>query len=229
MVRLGDNIVGEENDEESVDTARVSLDDSHDPYFPPVVTLPLVEIPTGEDEEDVLLSMRAKLFRYDHCADPHEWKERGTGDVKLLQHKETRKIRLLMRRDKTWKVCANHYIEPWMLLKPMMSERAWMWLVHSDFADEEAKTETFAIRFSTSEMAQTFKAGFEDAVGKVTIMEATQIKADEDGEKKSQKLSGKVESKPESGGDSSQEAVADKLSSLQLDTAEAVVEGETSK
>ncbi len=95
--------------------------------------------------------------------------------------------------------------------------------------DEEAKTETFAIRFSTSEMAQTFKAGFEDAVGKVTIMEATQIKADEDGEKKSQKLSGKVESKPESGGDSSQEAVADKLSSLQLDTAEAVVEGETSK
>ena len=46
MVRLGDNNVGEENDEESVDTARVSLDDSHDPYFPPVVTLPLVEVTT---------------------------------------------------------------------------------------------------------------------------------------------------------------------------------------
>ena len=56
------------------------------------------------------------------------------GDVKLLQHKETRKIRLLMRRDKTWKVCANHYIEPWMLLKPMNSDRTWMWLVHSDYA-----------------------------------------------------------------------------------------------
>ena len=46
MVRLGDNNVGEENDEDSVDTARVSLDDSHDPYFPPVVTLPLVEVTT---------------------------------------------------------------------------------------------------------------------------------------------------------------------------------------
>ena len=41
-----------------------------------------------------------------------------------------------MRRDKTWKVCANHYIEPWMLLKPFNSDRTWMWLVHSDFAGE---------------------------------------------------------------------------------------------
>jgi Ran-binding protein 1 len=57
-----------------------------------------------------------------------------TGDVKLLKHKETEKIRLLMRRDKTWKICANHYIEPWMILKPMSSDRTWMWLVHSDFA-----------------------------------------------------------------------------------------------
>ena len=79
-------------------------------------------------------------------------------------------------------------------------------------------------------MAQTFKAGFEDAVGKVTIMEATQIKAEEDDEKKSQKLSdGKVESKPEASGDSSQEAVAEKLSSLQLDTAAAIVEWEAAK
>jgi hypothetical protein len=43
------------------------------------------QIPTGEDEEEVLLSMRAKLFRYDHCADPKEWKERGTGESKEIQ------------------------------------------------------------------------------------------------------------------------------------------------
>lgn len=50
---------------------------------------------------------RAKLFKFDR--DAREWKERGTGDVKLLQHKESKKIRLVMRRDKTHKVCANHY------------------------------------------------------------------------------------------------------------------------
>ena len=52
---------------------------------------------------------RAKLFRFDNAADPPEWKERGTGEVKLLKHKVTGLIRLLMRRDKTHKVCANHY------------------------------------------------------------------------------------------------------------------------
>lgn len=50
---------------------------------------------------------RAKLFRYE--AENKEWKERGTGDVRLLKHKGTGKVRLVMRRDKTLKVCANHY------------------------------------------------------------------------------------------------------------------------
>jgi Ran-binding protein 1 len=54
-----------------------------------------------------MLCRRAKLFRFDNGL--NEWKERGTGDVKLLQHKETKKVRLVMRRDKTLKVCANHH------------------------------------------------------------------------------------------------------------------------
>ena len=54
---------------------------------------------------------RAKLFRYDGEADPPEWKERGTGDLKFLRHKTSKNVRLLMRRDKTHKICANHYCE----------------------------------------------------------------------------------------------------------------------
>lgn len=54
----------------------------------------------------LILFSRAKLFRFDKAA--NEWKERGTGDVRLLQHRDTLKIRLVMRRDKTLKVCANH-------------------------------------------------------------------------------------------------------------------------
>ena len=79
--------------------------------------------------------MRSKLFRFDSNAEPPEWKERGTGDVKLMKHKKTSVVRVLMRREKTLKVCANHFIRPWMILKPMKgSERAWMWLVRADFA-----------------------------------------------------------------------------------------------
>lgn len=47
------------------------------------------------------------MFRFD--AEGNQWKERGTGDVKLLKHKTTGKIRLLLRQEKTLKVCANHY------------------------------------------------------------------------------------------------------------------------
>lgn len=53
-----------------------------------------------------LTHRRAKLFRLNK--DEGEWKERGTGDVRFLKHKVTGKTRILMRRDKTLKVCANH-------------------------------------------------------------------------------------------------------------------------
>ena len=55
---------------------------------------------------------RAKLFRFDKASEGGEWKERGTGDVRFLQHNNTKKIRLVMRRDKTHKVCANHHCKP---------------------------------------------------------------------------------------------------------------------
>ena len=41
--------------------------------------------------------------------DSNEWKERGVGVAKILVHKETKKIRVLMRRNKTLKLCANFY------------------------------------------------------------------------------------------------------------------------
>jgi hypothetical protein len=50
-------------------------------------------------------SRRAKLFRFEKASS--EWKERGTGEAKILKP-ESGKIRLVMRRDKTLKVCANH-------------------------------------------------------------------------------------------------------------------------
>jgi Ran-binding protein 1 len=76
--------------------------------FEPVVRLTeKVDTKTNEESEEQVFKMRAKLFKFDR--DSREWKERGTGDVRLLKHKENGKTRLVMRRDKTLKVCANHY------------------------------------------------------------------------------------------------------------------------
>lgn len=95
---------------------------------------------------------RAKLYRYDTASTPAEWKERGTGEVKLLRHKIKNTVRVVMRRDKTLKICANHFITPWMELKPNCgSDRAWVWSVLADYADEQLKPELLAIRFANAE------------------------------------------------------------------------------
>lgn len=96
------------------DADRVSLisqdeaPESEDVHFEPVVKLTeKVDVKTNEEAEEQKFKMRAKLFKF--VRESSEWKERGTGDVRLLKHKENGKTRLVMRRDKTLKVCANHY------------------------------------------------------------------------------------------------------------------------
>eukprot|EP00295_Goniomonas_pacifica_P046569 CAMPEP_0175911216 /NCGR_PEP_ID=MMETSP0108-20121206/8078_1 /TAXON_ID=195067 ORGANISM="Goniomonas pacifica, Strain CCMP1869" /NCGR_SAMPLE_ID=MMETSP0108 /ASSEMBLY_ACC=CAM_ASM_000204 /LENGTH=191 /DNA_ID=CAMNT_0017233453 /DNA_START=8 /DNA_END=583 /DNA_ORIENTATION=+ len=131
-------------------------------HFEPLVQLPEVEVKTMEEDEDTLFKMRSKLFRFDKEA--KEWKERGTGDVKFLQHKETKKVRLLMRREKTLKVCANHPVAPALKLQEHSgSDRAWTY-VTPDFsegvADGEYTDEIFAIRFANAENAKKFQEQF---------------------------------------------------------------------
>ncbi|KAK0206726.1 RanBP1 domain-containing protein [Desarmillaria ectypa] len=134
-----------------------------DVHFEPVIKLTeQVDTKTMEEDEDVLFKMRAKLFRFDISSS--EWKERGTGDVRLLAHKETKKVRLVMRRDKTLKVCANHAITSDMRLQPNIgSDRSWVWKVAADYAESPPTAETLAIRFANSENAGQFKEKFEEA------------------------------------------------------------------
>jgi Ran-binding protein 1 len=126
-----------------------------------------VNISTNEENEDVIFKMRAKLFRF--VTDSNEWKERGTGDLRLLQDKETKLVRVVMRRDKTLKVCANHMSEsrwswgprvelmidivtPEIKLQPNVgSDRSWVYKVHADYAEGDPTAETLAIRFANSE------------------------------------------------------------------------------
>ncbi|RKO97494.1 Ran binding protein 1, partial [Caulochytrium protostelioides] len=132
-------------------------------HFEPVMKLETLEkIETMEEEEDVIFKMRARLFRFDK--EEPAWKERGTGDAKLLKHKTTGRIRLLMRRDKTHKICANQYLTPDMKLQPNVgSDRSWVWSCTADFSEGESRPELLAIRFGNPENAEKFKAEFEAA------------------------------------------------------------------
>ncbi|MBW0488212.1 hypothetical protein O181_027927, partial [Austropuccinia psidii MF-1] len=131
-------------------------------HFEPLVKLDAVETKTHEEQEDVFFKLRAKLFRFDK--ELGEWKERGTGDLKLLKHQTSKKIRLVMRRDKTLKVCANHYITSDMTLAPNVgSDRSWVYNVAADVSEDVPRAETLAIRFGSSENANKFKEKFEEA------------------------------------------------------------------
>lgn len=151
-------------DQEDQDTTADNVEDSnHDPHFEPIVSLPEQDVKTLEEDEEELFKMRAKLYRFASEINPPEWKERGTGDVKLLKHKEKGTIRLLMRRDRTLKICANHHIMPTMELKPNSGcDRAWVWNTLADYADESPKPELLAIRFLNAENAQKFKGKFDE-------------------------------------------------------------------
>jgi len=145
------------------DALAARTEEENDHHFEPVIKLTeQVDTKTGEEDDNVLFKMRAKLFRFD--AGSSEWKERGTGDVRLLQNKETTKVRLVMRRDKTLKVCANHAISSDMTLQPNIgSDRSWVWKVAADYSESPPTAETLAIRFANAENAGQFKTAFEDA------------------------------------------------------------------
>lgn len=152
----------------------------HDPHFEPIISLPLVELPDSEVDEDTMLQLRAKLYRMDRSGETPEWKERGTGQVKILRHKTKPRTRLLMRRDKTLKVCANHFVTKNITLMPNCgSDRAWVWSVACDFSDEEPKAEMLAIRFLNAENAKKFKEVFMEAQA---IMQEGPARSDDEDE-----------------------------------------------
>ncbi|XP_068685132.1 E3 SUMO-protein ligase RanBP2-like [Montipora foliosa] len=145
-------------EEHEVDYGR----DDDGPHFEPIIPLPdKIEVKTGEENEEVMFSHRAKLYRY--VTEEKQWKERGVGDIKLLRNTFTGKIRVLMRREQVLKICANHQITTDMKLQPnAASERSWVWSTAADFSEEECKAERLAVRFKNEETATQFKEKFEE-------------------------------------------------------------------
>ena len=138
----------------------------------------LIEVSTGEEEENLLFSDRAFLYRY--VTDTKEWKEKGRGDVKILEHKVTGKTRVLMRREQVLKICCNHFITSQLSLKPLQtSDRTWTWSAQ-DFSEGELVQETFALKFKTMDQAQKFKGVFEEAQKKSVNLNSDNVEKKDD-------------------------------------------------
>lgn len=117
--------------------------------FKPVVQLDEVETSTGEEDEECLLDLKCKLYRFD--AGGNEWKERGIGQARLLKHKANARTRLLVRQEKTLKIRANHIVMPGTKLQEHAgSDKAWVFST-VDFSEGEQRVELFCIRFGSVE------------------------------------------------------------------------------
>ncbi|KAL1532592.1 Ran-binding protein 1 c [Salvia divinorum] len=147
-------------EEEEDDSKPLAEDEDTGAQIAPIIKLQEVAVTTGEENEDVLLDLKAKLYRFDK--EGNQWKERGVGMVKLLKHKETSKIRLVMRQNKTLKICANHLVLPTMSVQEHHgNDKSCVWHA-ADFSDGELKEETFCVRFASVENSKSFKDKIEE-------------------------------------------------------------------
>lgn len=158
-------------------------EEENNTYFTPVIPLPdKIEVKSGEEDEEVLYTHRAKLYRFRE----KEWRERGLGDIKILRHKQTGKLRyvnlltllfevllrsnnfhfkyfsVVMRREQIHKICLNHVLAPEIEYK-IKDGKSWQFVV-SDFSEGVLETDNFCIRFKTDEIALDFKKAIDGAL-----------------------------------------------------------------
>ncbi|KAK8811776.1 hypothetical protein WA538_000560 [Blastocystis sp. DL] len=145
---------------ENVDNSKLKLPDK---------VIEKVEAKSGEEDETVEYHERCKLFlfyeedKYGDEVRKNIWKERGTGEVRILKHKESKEERIVMRQEKTLKLILNHIINPMTVLRDMAgSDRAFTFFCE-DFADGEVKPGNYAIRFKDHDTALAFKKVFDEA------------------------------------------------------------------
>ncbi|KAJ7392582.1 hypothetical protein OS493_010231 [Desmophyllum pertusum] len=172
---VGSQLFATRNTDDDDGTTEVDHDG---PRFEPVIPLPdKIDVKTGEEDEEVMFSHRAKLYRF--LAEDKQWKERGIGDIKLMRNKQTGKMRVLMRRAQVLKLCANHQITSDMKLQPNAgSEKSWVWSTLADFSEQECKAERLAVRFKSEVIAKQFKEKFEEC--QEMLKNQTSVKPNQD-------------------------------------------------
>jgi Ran-binding protein 1 len=131
-----------------------------------IVKLEQKEMQSGEEEEDIILQARAKLYAFIKIEDDAKFRELGIGDLHLNRHKETKKVRLVMRAEKTLRLLLNCAVFPEMNVSVGEDKLLRFVAVPSPGSVFDgmdiSKPVAYAIKFRQVEDATTFKAKLED-------------------------------------------------------------------
>ena len=158
--------------------------------FVPVVKLEQVTTASGEENEDVLFEAKSKAYRFTDG----EWKERGLGPIKLLKDKDSRKIRVLMRREKTLKVCANFFVVPGTKIEEHAGSEKARVFTTMDCSDGDIRP-TFVnmcVKFGSAEKAQGFQDEFEKAMEVMKEFEGEESEEKKEGDAAADALADQV-------------------------------------
>lgn len=149
-----DNANGKANDEDATQDPQLSL----------------VEGGPGEEQEEVVHEVRVKASRFAkaHPDDDEEtqakkkktpWQTQGLGPLRVLKHKETGSVRLLLRTEPSGKVAMNKLVLPNFEYK---AEEGMKWLKVSTATDDGKGLETWMLQVKTHESAVQLAAILEE-------------------------------------------------------------------
>lgn len=99
----------------AMSTAAGDTDTDHqdDEAMPKEAQIDLGMANAGEENEDLLGSVRAKAYEfYAKGNQPKEWSVRGVGELRILRSRESGKVRVVLRADQTAKVLLNAGLLP---------------------------------------------------------------------------------------------------------------------
>lgn len=194
--------------------AEINIDDSK--LKVSKINVSEVDVKSGEEDEVTIFVHRSKLYLfvkedvYGGEKRENYWKERGLGDVKIQKHKLSGKCRLLMRQEKTMKVCSNHYISPSTEITVHQDTDKACVFTTNDYATGEVVEQTYTMRFKTADVTERFMKAYKDAQASNKELVSTSEKASEVVEEVVEEVVKEVESTK----DSSEESVPELVSKL---------------
>lgn len=114
----------------------------------------------GEENEETMYTVRAKLYKLTKTSDKSEWKDLGVGMFRLKKHKENNARRALMRNSATGRIIINFRL--FETLSPTLTKLNVSFVGHDDGVPA-----SFRIRVKTAEQAQELKDALDREVAAV--------------------------------------------------------------
>ena len=109
----------------------------------------------GEEDEDVVLQVKAKALKYD--VPSSSWASKGVGPLRVLKNRESHQTRVLLRQDPSGRIVLN-----FALSKSFAYESAQSKTVRMPFVGESGKIESWMIKVGNDDDAKKLASTLEE-------------------------------------------------------------------